>query len=83
MTDDITQQQKDRLADDLLNGAEAIGNFLGVPVHAVYHIHKKKRLPIGKLGKIYIASKTKLRRAVNALTSVFIIVCLVSLFALL
>jgi hypothetical protein len=53
----------------LLIGARAIADELGIPVHAVYHIVKKRRLPIGKLGKTLIASRAKLRRAANALTS--------------
>jgi hypothetical protein len=58
-----------RLADDLLVGAPAIAEELGVNVHAVYYIFKKGRLPIGKLGKNLIASRSKLRRAALALAS--------------
>jgi hypothetical protein len=59
----------DKLADDLLIGAPAIANYLGVKETAVYHLHKKKRLPIGKLGKNLIASRRKLDRAAQDLTS--------------
>jgi hypothetical protein len=62
-------QKPERLADDLLVGAAAIAKELGIPEHAVYYIHRKKRLPVGKLGKNLIASRAKLRRAANALTS--------------
>ena len=60
---------KERLADDLLIGARAIADELGVAVHDVYYIAKTKRFPIGKLGKNLIASRAKLRRAAQALTS--------------
>ena len=63
----ISEQQK--LADDLLLGARAIADELGVDEHAVYYLAKMKRLPIGKLGKNLIASRTTLRRAALALTA--------------
>ena len=63
----ISQQQK--LADDLLLGARAIADELGVDEHAVYYLAKMKRLPIGKLGKNLIASRTTLRRFALALTA--------------
>jgi hypothetical protein len=55
-------------ADDLLIGAPAIAAFLGVKEKAVYYLARKKRVPIGKLGKNLIASKRKLRRAFDALS---------------
>jgi hypothetical protein len=63
----ISEQQK--LADDLLLGARAIADELGVDEHAVYYLAKMKRLPIGKLGKNLIASRTTLRRFALALTA--------------
>jgi hypothetical protein len=61
--------QEERLADDLLVGAPAIAAELGVKEAAVYYIFRMKRLPIGKLGKNLFASRRKLRRAAQALTS--------------
>ena len=58
----------DRLAEDLLIGADAIAEFLGVSRKSVYHLASRKRLPVGHLGKNLIASKTKLRRAIRDLT---------------
>lgn len=66
---DVTEQPQERLADDLLIGATAISEELGVPRHDVYYLFKTKRLPIGKLGKNLIASRRKLRRAAEALTA--------------
>ena len=59
----------DRLADDLLNGATEIAEFLGTNAREVYHLHKTKRLPIGRLGRKLIASRRRLTRAAKALTS--------------
>jgi hypothetical protein len=55
-----------KLADDLLMGAPAIAEFLGTTDAAVYHIRRKGRLPIGKLGKTLIAFRSELRRAAQA-----------------
>jgi hypothetical protein len=65
---DTAADKADRLADDMLVGAPAIAEYLGVNEKAVYYMHRKKRLPIGKLGKNLIASKRKLQRAIAALT---------------
>lgn len=62
-------QNADRLADDLLFGAQAIAEELGVKPHVVYYLAKTRRLPIGRLGKNLIASRSKLRRAALALAS--------------
>jgi len=64
-----TKQQPERLVDDLLIGAPAIAAELGCSQRQVYYFVETKRLPIGKFGKKLIASRAKLRRATNALTS--------------
>jgi len=64
-----TTKQADRLADDLLNGAAEIADFLGTNTREVYLLAKTKRLPIGRLGKKLIASRAGLRRAAKALTA--------------
>jgi hypothetical protein len=69
MDNNPEQNASERLADDLLIGAAAIGKELGVKEDAVYHIVKTKRLPIGRMGKTLMASRRKLRRAVQVLTS--------------
>ena len=61
--------QVERLSDDLIFGAEAIGAEIGKTSSQVYYIAQKKKLPIGRLGKQLIASRTRLRRAVAALTA--------------
>jgi hypothetical protein len=69
MMDKEAARQADRLADDLLNGAREIAEFLGTNTREVYHLAKHKRLPIGRLGKKLIASRSGLRRAAKALTA--------------
>ena len=63
----------DRL-DDLLDGGAKIALFLQelglqANIREVYHLHKTKRLPIGRLGRKLIASRSQLRRAAKALTA--------------
>ena len=62
-------EQKDRVADDLLIGAPAIAEFLGITEKAVYHWVRKDRIPVGKIGKNLIASRRQLRKVINTLTS--------------
>ena len=56
-----------KLSADLIFGAAAIADELGVEVHTVYYWHRKKMLPITKVGKTLVASKRKLQRAFAAL----------------
>jgi hypothetical protein len=58
-----TESQTDRIGDDLLIGAQAIADELVVEPYQVNYIYRTKKLPIGKFGKQYIASKKKLRSA--------------------
>jgi hypothetical protein len=61
-------KQADRLADDLLNGAAEIAEFLGTNAREVYLLAQTKRLPIGRLGRKLIASKRNLARHVDKIT---------------
>jgi hypothetical protein len=63
------QDARERIADDLLIGARAIADELGVPQASVYYLARIKRLPIGRLGRNLIASRAKLRRAAMALAT--------------
>jgi hypothetical protein len=63
------RQQAERLADDLLIGWRQIAAELGCSRRQVYYLVETQKLPIGKFGKSLIASRAKLRRAANALTS--------------
>jgi hypothetical protein len=67
----------ERPSDDFVLGAAAIVKHLhsegltDVTEDNVYYFYRKRLLPIGKIGKTYIASKSKLtrelRRAAKAL----------------
>jgi hypothetical protein len=61
-----TESEAERLGDDLLIGAVAIADELRAKPHQVNHIFRTRKLPIGKMGKLYIASKKQLRRAAYA-----------------
>jgi hypothetical protein len=69
MTSTEIESQSSRIADDLLIGAAAIAEELGVEIHQIHYLYRMKRLPIGRLGKHYIASKKKLRNAALACTA--------------
>jgi excisionase family DNA binding protein len=62
----MTKAPDEKLGDDLLWGAQAIADYLGVNRAAVYHMIRTKRLPIAKLGtKTIVASKKRLQRAID------------------
>lgn len=64
-----TNAERRSLSDDLIFGAANIANELGVEAHTVYYWHRKKMLPITKVGKTLVASRRKLQRAFDGLTS--------------
>ena len=80
MPDQITSND-DRVADDILRGAVAIGDELNLKPQAVYYLYAKQerakrkgnaaeeQYPITKLGKILVASRRGLRRAHRRITS--------------
>jgi hypothetical protein len=69
MNNDDPSKQSERVGDDLLVGAAAIGAEMNMSDSEVYYAHKKKLLPIGKWGKHLISSRSKLRRHAGAITS--------------
>jgi hypothetical protein len=63
---DIEKEKQAAPSDDLLWGAQAIADFLGVSVDRVYYLIRVRRLPIAKLGrKTVVASRKKLQRAIS------------------
>lgn len=52
----------DSLADDLLHGAAAIGDFLGISERAARHQIDAGRIPVSRLGRLIVGSKSVLRR---------------------
>jgi hypothetical protein len=57
-----------RLAEDLLWGAQAIADYLGLSTDQVYYLIRKKLLPIAKLGGSIVASKRQLVRYFEKIT---------------
>lgn len=47
---------------DLLHGAKAIGKFLGLTERQVWHHAEHNNLPVKKMGRLLVGSKTVLRR---------------------
>jgi hypothetical protein len=63
-----TESEEERIGDDLLKGAKRIADEIKCKPHQVNYIYKTKKLPIGKMGKQYIASRRGLRRAFQKYT---------------
>jgi hypothetical protein len=49
------------IADDMLYGAAAIAEFLGIPLRRAFYLLEQRPIPAGKLGREYVASRTALR----------------------
>jgi excisionase family DNA binding protein len=45
----------------MLYGAAAIANFLGIARRKVFYLLEQRRIPAGKLGREYVASRTALQ----------------------
>lgn len=58
-----------KLRGDLIFGAANIAEEIGVEVHTIYYWHRKKMLPITKVGKTLVASKRMLQREFDKLTA--------------
>ena len=58
----------DNIASDRLEGAAAIAAFLGTSTRRVQYLLEKKAIPAGRIGKRWIASKTRLRAHYDRVT---------------
>ena len=47
--------------EDMLYGAKAIAEFLGVSMRKAFYLLEKSRIPCGKIGSQWIASRSILR----------------------
>jgi hypothetical protein len=56
-------------ADDLIFGVPAIAKFIGRSVRDTYYDIEQGRLPVGRWGARYVASKTRLRQLFDELTA--------------
>ena len=56
------------LCDDLISGVPAISKFIGDSPRRVYYLLANRRIPAGKVGGRWVASKSVLRRYYARLT---------------
>ena len=59
--------QENDLADDLLEGADEIGDFMDWKPRRVFYVAERKLMPIFRIGKRLVARKSTLRRHVEGL----------------
>ena len=58
-------------ASDLLYGAHAIAEFLGIKERAAYHLCETKRIPFFKIGKTVCARRSTLAARIAELEAEF------------
>jgi hypothetical protein len=58
----------ENIANDRLKGASAIAEFIGESLRDTYHLLENKRIPAGKRGATWVASKTMLIEHYKRLT---------------
>jgi hypothetical protein len=64
MSDDTVKPST--IGDDLIWGAQAIADELGVSVQRIYYLIRTQKIPITKIGnKTIIASRKQLRRSLS------------------
>jgi hypothetical protein len=61
----MSSETTESLAEDLLRGAEAIGAYVGLDARQTFYYLQTGCLPATKLGRIWISTKTRLRRHFN------------------
>ena len=57
------------LGDDILRGVPEIAYFTGEPERRIYYLLERGLIPGGKLGAIWLASKSKLREHYSRIAS--------------
>jgi excisionase family DNA binding protein len=58
---DVSDASGISLRDDMLYGAAAIAKYLGIARRKVFYLLEQGRIPGGKLGREYVASRTALQ----------------------
>ena len=56
------------LADDIITGVPAISRHLGWGRSKTYHAIYEKRIPVGRMGSSYVASKAALAKHFEKIT---------------
>ena len=59
-------RNNENLADDLLEGAEAIADFTGLTTRQVYYLTNKNALPVFRLGGGLFGRKSEFRDGLSA-----------------
>jgi hypothetical protein len=57
------------LGEDLLRGVPAIAKFIGEEERKARYLCEKRLIPVGKLGGIFVASRTKIAEHYDRVTS--------------
>jgi hypothetical protein len=58
---DSNQIRSGKLADDLLVGAKAIADELGIEERQAFHGLTRGNIPARKMGRLWVASRSRLR----------------------
>jgi hypothetical protein len=58
----------DSIANDRLDGAKAIGDFLGEDEKKIYYWAERKLIPIGRIGSMLVGSKKVLKEHYERIT---------------
>jgi hypothetical protein len=66
ITENLRDNKPERLADDLLFGAEAIADELGVSIRKAFYLLERGLIPGAKCGRAWTASRRKLREHFSA-----------------
>jgi hypothetical protein len=61
MYHDLSLKLSSPVGDDVLYGAAAIADFLGIPRRKAFYLLEQRRIPAGKLGREHVASRSALR----------------------
>jgi hypothetical protein len=62
ITESETVAAPEPLAADLLHGAQAIADEIGVDVRRAFYLLERGHIPAQKLGRTWTASRTRLRQ---------------------
>ena len=58
----MTSKTDETLADDLLRGCDAIAAFVGIDPRSAFHYLQAGQIPATKLGRLWLGSRSRLRR---------------------
>jgi hypothetical protein len=62
MTLQDSSETRSRIGDDLLHGAQAIADELGISVRRAFYLLERSQIPAMKVGGTWTASRCRLRQ---------------------